>query len=248
MLNAIIRRNNKRQRARTDQDGPDDPSHNARAAKSIAIVFGVHIVAIILIFLHWSFLSKHTSAPASATVSPPAAVAAEGAGTFTISRGDTYTTIANHLGIPEAAIRAANPVLTPGTKLVIPDRPANAPAPPETATRAGAQDDGLIEANPVVTEPAETDPARPPTQDKSTSAKSTAAKSTAAKPGADKTPPRAIPVEQPAKTATRSYTVRKGDNLWQISKRYKIDQKALMRANGITDPNKIKAGMALKIP
>lgn len=249
MVSAIIRTRN--QRAHTDRDLPDDPNHNARAAKSIAILFGVHIVAVILIFLHWSFLSKHTDAPASATVTPPAALAAGSGKPFTISRGDTYTTIANHLGISEAAIRAANPVLTPGSQLVIPPLPANAPAPPDT--RAPSPDDGLVDVNPEVTEPADAPPAATPVPDKPTTTR-TAARTTPRTAPA-KSPPRAIPLDQPrqAKTASRppggrSHTVRSGDTLWKISKRYKVDQQALMRANGITDPNKIKIGAALTIP
>jgi len=249
VITAIIRRRN--HRANTDDGVLDDPSHNARAAKSIAIIFGVHIVAIVLYFVHWSFLSKHTTTPASASVSPPAQTVAETGGTFTVSRGDTYTTIANHLGIPEDAIRAANPVLTPGTKLVIPPKPANAPAPRDTTARGSAPDDGLMDANPEVTEPSEGTQRQDPAPGKATPPKSSTIKSAAVK-----TPPKAITtVDKPkdGKTAapatgSRSYTVRSGDNLWRISKRLKVDQDALMRANGITDPNKLKVGMALKLP
>ena len=55
-----------------------------------------------------------------------------------------------------------------------------------------------------------------------------------------------------AKTAAtaskQSYTVKSGDNLYRISKRYKIDQTVLMRANNINDPAKLNTGMTLVIP
>jgi membrane-bound lytic murein transglycosylase D len=44
------------------------------------------------------------------------------------------------------------------------------------------------------------------------------------------------------------YTVRRGDNLTSIAKRFQMDIADLKRANGISDPNKIYPGMKLKIP
>lgn len=46
----------------------------------------------------------------------------------------------------------------------------------------------------------------------------------------------------------QSYTVKSGDNLYRIAKRYKIDQSSLMRANNISDPAKLNSGMTLVIP
>ncbi len=39
-----------------------------------------------------------------------------------------------------------------------------------------------------------------------------------------------------------------GDSIWRIASRYKITMAALMKANGITDPRKIRPGMKLVIP
>jgi len=57
------------------------------------------------------------------------------------------------------------------------------------------------------------------------------------------------PAKSSKETATKqSYTVKSGDNLYRIAKRYKIDQTALMRANNISDPAKLNSGMTLVIP
>lgn len=68
-------------------------------------------------------------------------------------------------------------------------------------------------------------------------------------------PPKALPVKEktaPAKTAAqaarRSYTVKSGDNIYRIASRLNVDQKALMKANGISDPSKLRAGAQLVIP
>lgn len=44
-----------------------------------------------------------------------------------------------------------------------------------------------------------------------------------------------------------TYTIRKGDTLGSIAKRYGVDWRALADANGIDDPNLIYAGVKLKI-
>ncbi|KAB2638387.1 MAG: LysM peptidoglycan-binding domain-containing protein [Verrucomicrobia bacterium] len=51
-----------------------------------------------------------------------------------------------------------------------------------------------------------------------------------------------------ASASKQSYTVKSGDNLYRIAKRYKIDQAALLRANNISDPAKLNSGMTLVIP
>ncbi len=54
--------------------------------------------------------------------------------------------------------------------------------------------------------------------------------------------------KESASAAKQSYTVKSGDNLYRIAKRYKIDQTVLMRANNITDPAKLNSGTTLVIP
>ncbi len=62
-------------------------------------------------------------------------------------------------------------------------------------------------------------------------------------------------VEDPAVTARESgdqdyvlYEVRSGDTLWDIAKKYPgVTDSDLIRLNGLSDGNKIKPGMIIKI-
>ena len=169
-----------------------------------------------------------------------------------------YSVIAKKIGFPsmdEESLRVANNncSLNAGNQIVIPAkritaqlRPEiealrNPAAQPPNQAAAPSADDGLVDASPVVTEPTG-DPVL-------------------VRPRPNEEPaPRAIPVDNPPtrpqaqqannrtpKTA-KSYTVRNGDSLWGIAKRHKVEQAALMKANGITDPKKLRSGMTLKIP
>jgi LysM repeat protein len=63
--------------------------------------------------------------------------------------------------------------------------------------------------------------------------------------------PRAIIVEPAAPTdatTATSHTVVSGDTLWRIASKYKVTTDALMKANGIDDPKKLRLGMTLKVP
>jgi murein DD-endopeptidase MepM/ murein hydrolase activator NlpD len=44
------------------------------------------------------------------------------------------------------------------------------------------------------------------------------------------------------------YTVKKGDTIYSIARKYDVDQNELMRQNGIKDPTRLQVGTKLKIP
>jgi LysM repeat protein len=50
------------------------------------------------------------------------------------------------------------------------------------------------------------------------------------------------------KGSAKTYLVKSGDNLTRIASRHSVKQAAIMKANGITDPGKIRIGMSLVIP
>jgi len=239
-LGAVTRGRNHRLAAAAEEFEAVD--HSSRISKGLTIIFGVHILAIGLYFFHLNFLSKRTEDPGSTatavhTEPKPRSgplLAPTGSGIMVV-QGDTYASIAKERGIGEAALRAANEnrAFRAGDILTAPTNvPTSTPGPGQAAeVGQPSPDEGLVDVDPVVTEPV---PEPPP-----------------ARPGTirETTPPKAIPVKQTATaTAAGSYKVRPGDSLWGISKRLKVDQAALMRANNISDPKKLKTGMTLKVP
>ena len=47
---------------------------------------------------------------------------------------------------------------------------------------------------------------------------------------------------------SKEYRIRPGDSLSRIAQEYKVSARALARANGITNPNRIRVGRIIKIP
>ncbi|MCX6873887.1 MAG: LysM peptidoglycan-binding domain-containing protein [Verrucomicrobia bacterium] len=243
-INAVVRHCN--QRVGTAAEDLSNIDLNPGLSRGIAIILAIHVVAIGLYFVHLKFLNDHavkpnptTSAPAAkARPDKPTALAPDDTPCIVVA-GDSYARIAAREGVNENDLRAANgnrPIAA-GSTLKLPLQRVVAKPPPEvetllkvTPTPAGR---GVVE-----TEPAEPDevPRGLVVHPKNTRGP---------------TPPKASPVnatKASAGTAKRSYVVRTGDNLWRISKRFKTDQSALMAANGISDPNKLKTGMTLVIP
>jgi len=99
----------------------------------------------------------------------------------------------------------------------------------------------LDNPGPVVTKPF---PAMP---DQEPVAKSKPAESpTSAEPAEPVEP--AASVSADAGGVSGNYVVAKGDNLSAIAARFKVTGEAIMRANGMTDPDKLAAGQTIVIP
>jgi len=66
--------------------------------------------------------------------------------------------------------------------------------------------------------------------------------------------PRAILVRPNSSSQTtpaasgKTHIVQPGESIFRIASRHKVSQDALMRANGITDPRKMRVGARLVIP
>jgi nucleoid-associated protein YgaU len=63
--------------------------------------------------------------------------------------------------------------------------------------------------------------------------------------------PTPVPLPKPpapssTNTATTAYTVKQGDTITKIVKKYKLSTKSLLELNHIKDPNSIKVGQVLK--
>lgn len=61
-------------------------------------------------------------------------------------------------------------------------------------------------------------------------------------------PVKAKIVEEGIQDSGVRHKVKSGDSVWGITRKYKVSQADLLELNGIADPNKLRAGMELKIP
>lgn len=211
--------------------------HSSKISRALTIIFLIHIVAIALIFIHHRFLDdrapdvaatvQNEQAPASA----PAPDLREelprlssGDASYIVETGDNYARIAAAAGVDEADLRKANNHIEigPGRILKIPPKRIVAEEPPEVAAiranSANGGDRGLVEAVDVHSAP----------------------RAILVRPN-DST--QAGPVASGV-----THVVQPGESIFRIASRHKISQDALMRANGITDPRKMRVGARLVIP
>lgn len=254
--------NGKKQRVAATATAGDLESTEAgrKITTGLVVIVAVHVVAIALFFIHHRYIENRfpeTAEPSAPTASAAAGMRnsavvavenlpriAPGELSYCVEAGDTYAKIALDQGVGEAALREANGhiPLRSGLSLRVPPKTIVARVPEEiTELKANApsSDRGRVEpAPPDVTAgapKAKLVKAAPVDKTASAANRSTAA----AAREAEATAP---------KTGGRSYTVQKGDNLWKISKRLKIDQDKLMKANGIEDARKLQVGMTLVVP
>lgn len=242
-LSAVTRSRKQRAATATADDELENDDHSSRISRALTIIFLIHIVVIGLIFFHQRFLddggqateavSKKPAAPAPERALPKLS---SGDAIYRVAAGDNYTRIAAAQGVDEAELRAANNNvdILPGLIMKIPHREIVAmPSPEIEAIRESAPSDrerGLVEAIPVET--------------------TGAPRAQLVRPAVERPAPAApavAPVQAPVASGQK-YVVQAGDNIWRISNKFKVDQKALMKANGISDPKKLKLGMSLTIP
>lgn len=235
----------------------DDGEAGRKITTGLVVIVAVHVVAIALFFIHHRFIEGRVpevgvvSQPAVAVTTSPRTASgvtvedlprlAPGELSHRVEAGDTYAKIAFARGVDESALREANSniPLRPGISLRVPPKTIVAKVPEEvTDLRANtpSADRGRVEPAPAdITNGAP----------KAKLVKPSAVANTSAAPVA-------TPVKETEKTtpkpSARSYTVQQGDNMWKISKRLKVDQDKLMKANGIEDARKLRVGMTLVVP
>jgi LysM repeat protein len=252
-LSAVTRHRKQRVAATANASDLDADEGGSRIARALVIIFLTHIVAIGLFFIHQRYLSgriaKHpqtattaisaTTGSTARAIIPVAARAQRtdlprletGEKRYVVRTGDNYTRIASLEGVDEAKLRLINEHVDigPGLILKIPPKRIVAVEPPEvTAIREHASDrsgKNLVEAVDVSDAP------------KARAVRSNGTRETTGHAAASG-----------IAASGKSYVVQPGDNVWRISTRYKVSQETLMRANGITDERKLKAGMKLVIP
>jgi LysM repeat protein len=243
-LSAVTRNRKQRAATATADDMYEHDDHSSKISRALTIIFLIHIVVIGLIFFHQKFLDK--GAPATAAVVKKAVVAAparelpklsDGGQVHRVKVGDNYNKIAAEYEVDVEDLRTANNHvdIVPSLLMKIPPRKVVAMTPPEVQAITNPetiQDSGLVEAVPVETAGAPRAQLVRTAREASTARQPTAA-----------TPPVGT-----SGASGQKYVVKSGDNIWRISNKFKVDQNALMKANGITDPKKLKLGMTLTIP
>lgn len=233
--------NRKQRVAATATAEMESDESGSKVSRALTIIFLIHIVAIGLIFVHQTFLDGRLPDTAKSTKAAkqdavPAVPStprrtdlprlASGEKPYVVMQGDNYARIAAQAEVDEADLRLVNQhvEIVPGLLLKIPPKRIVAAEPPEVdAIRNQTPvdtDRGLVEALPVDV--------------------SSAPRAQLVKPNVHRS--------APAAATGKSYVVQSGDSVWRIANRFKVNQDALMKANGISDARKMKVGMSLVIP
>ena len=149
--------------------------------------------------------------------------------TYKVRSGDTPASIAFRFGVTAEELMTANNIVNPsalqvGQELIIPIPPTATPtASPTASPTPMAQPSVATTETPEVALPTAT------------------------------FTPTAVPTPMPTAMAVaaaeeRTYTVQSGDTVSGIAGRFGITTQALMAANGITDPTRLRVGQELVIP
>lgn len=218
----------------------------SKVSRALTIIFLIHIVAIGLIFIHQKFLDGRPSETAEASKAVVAAAAEKpkenlprltgGEKIHVVRAGDNYSRIAAAEGVDESDLRLLNQhvEIRPGLLLKIPPQHIVAEESAEVAEirrqTPSDTDRGLVE-NVDVSQAPKAQLVRPNVNHAEN----------APRPAADVIP-------SAVAAGGKSYVVQPGDSVWRIANRFKVDQDALMRLNGISDAKKMKTGMKLVIP
>ena len=231
---------------------------NLGIARALVVILVIHVVAIAGIFAHSHFFEGDAAKAAVAEkelLEPvreqPKAAAnlqqiATGEDYHIVKTGDTYEKIAMANGVEVADLLKANDntALSADLILRIPARTIVATEPEElTRLRNGS---AVLE---TVTET--TVGSTLPVDDlRSAPMVETDAAAQLVRPNVTREVEAARPVEQAGASAASSakYTVKSGDTFWRIANANGTTPEAVMKANRITDPRKLRPGMQLVIP
>lgn len=218
-----------------DMDVEDGSSKISRA---LTIIFLIHIVAIALIFIHQRFLDDRVPESSAAVVERTTETAkprrtdlprlSTGEKPYIVQTGDNYARIAESEGVDEGDLRLINKHvdIRPDLVLKIPPKRIVAEAPPEIAAiraQSSAGDDrGNVEGVDVSGAP-----------------KALLVRPNSIHGGA---------TMEVAASSGKPYIVQPGDSIFRIAERFHVNQDAIMKANRISDPRKLRVGMELVIP
>ena len=249
--------------------GSDVP--NIGIGRALLVILVLHVLAIAAIYIHSAVLGKTSDvtanegqkspagkpvaaaavvaapvqkakpiAPAVVAVAIEPAISDPALERYIVVSGDSYARIAKIRNVNEQSLRAlnSNRPLRAGVVLDLPaelsSRPVN-PAPVAVAKAVGNKP----KSEASVSQAKETLKAKVDYD------VSIAPKAVVVKPNL---PEPAVIAEAPAGDSGTQYTVQSGDTLWRICNRFKVSRDAVLKLNGIEDPNKLYAGRSIKIP
>lgn len=240
---------------------------NVGIGRALLVILVLHIVAIAAIYIHSTFFGSEeevsadsgnsgktsTAAvaslpsdgreptPAAAPVTSPAPVEDAGAERYIVVTGDTYQRIARVRNVDEQALRAlnSNRPLRAGVVLDLPAELAPRPVAVHQNSPERRPDRAVVSA--PKTERAENFSTVEQAVELDTS---NAPRAIVVKP---EHPAPVLPADG-VKDSGKRYTIKSGDTLWRISSRFEVSRDAVLKLNGIKDPNKLYAGRTIKIP
>lgn len=241
---------------------------NLGIARALVVILVIHVVAIAGIFAHSHWFEEPqqeaVALAAKAEIQPSKALPdaatplpqmTEDDGIHIVRAGDTYATIAAANGVKEEDLRKANDniELRASRILRLPQRMIVA-VEPEELRRLG--DGSTVHETEVVS----TDPLRtaPPMIETAAASQAVLVKPALTRPTAGSEAANSSPrstvdaaaadaTPAPARNAAK-YTVKQGDTFWKIANAHKTTPAAIMKANRISDPKKLKVGMQLSVP
>ena len=240
-LRAVTGNRKQRAAAAAGASEMESEDSSSKISRALTIIFLIHIVAIGLIFVHIKYLdgrppdepktvkaTQQENVPEVVAVKPRLDLPrlASGEKPYIVRPGDNYARVAAVLGVEEGDLRLINKHVPIESGLLLkipPKRTAAVEAPELVAMNAPTPADDsseLVDAVDVIAAPRAV-VVRPNT-----------------KPSA----------EDKVSASGKTYVVKSGDSVWRIANKFKVNQDALMKANGISNAGKLKVGMSLAIP
>ena len=231
---------------------------NLGIARALMVILVIHVVAIAGIFAHSHFIEEpqqEAVALGAKAGIQPAKVLPDAAtplpqmtgeeGIHIVRAGDTYASIAEANGVKEEDLRKANDniELRASRILRLPERTIVAVEPEELRRLGGGS--AVHETEVAAVDPLRTAPPMVET--------AAASQAVLVRPGvtlpavAREAAPAAADEKTPVRTAA-TYKVKQGDTFWKIASAHKTTPAAIMKANRITDPRKLRVGMQIVIP
>ncbi|MCW1884837.1 LysM peptidoglycan-binding domain-containing protein [Luteolibacter flavescens] len=268
-LFANVRRKQQKVAVSAPMPDADGDVPNLGIARALVVILIIHVIAIGGIFAHSKWFEKDSVIVQEGSAIVPAKQLRDAGEPlpkidkndepYQPKAGETYASIARDKGVSEQALREANNniEIRPSRILRIPQQAITALEPQELiAARNGSvvlenadampNEEAAPAPTPVVMDEIRNAPmVETAAASSGTVFKPRVQRETAASQAAPSTP-----VKPQAQTSAmnRSYKVKSGDTFWKIAQAHKTTPDAIMKANGISDPRKLKPGMNLKVP